>query len=186
MNIPVRATLLTFVLAGFIHAAQPAAAATERIHRQSTVHELLPVTTIGDAEATVSTVGEYLVAQQRTDYDAVVAQAAATDAFLASLYVPPAPPPAPAGARTPAYSGGSTVGECTGFAIPDYIIQRESGGNASAMNPSGAYGCAQTLLSHYNGGSCTGLDPYTIDGQRACVNILSDGGTNLAPWAETR
>jgi uncharacterized protein with PIN domain len=86
--------------------------------------------------------------------------------------------------RTP--SAGVTVGECTGFAIPAYIIQRESGGNPSAYNPSGAYGCAQTLLSHYSSGSCRGLDPYSIDGQRACVDILSNGGTNLSPWAQTR
>lgn len=79
-----------------------------------------------------------------------------------------------------------TVGDCTGFAIPDYIIARESGGNPSAYNPSGAYGCAQTLLSHYSSGSCRGLDPYTIEGQRECVNILSDGGRNLSPWAATR
>jgi len=84
------------------------------------------------------------------------------------------------------YHPGSTVGECTGFAIPDYIIQRESGGNPSAYNPSGAYGCAQTLLSHYSSGSCRGLDPYTIEGQRQCVLILSNGGTNLNPWAQTR
>jgi hypothetical protein len=85
-----------------------------------------------------------------------------------------------------AASAGVTVGECTGFAIPAYIIQRESGGNPSAYNPSGAYGCAQTLLSHYSSGSCRGLDPYSIDGQRACVDILSNGGSNLAPWAATR
>jgi hypothetical protein len=83
--------------------------------------------------------------------------------------------------------GGTTVGECTGFVIPDYIIQRESGGNPSAMNPSGAYGCAQTLLGHYNdGGACAGLNPYDIQGQRDCVYRLSNGGTNLAPWALTR
>jgi hypothetical protein len=87
--------------------------------------------------------------------------------------------------RAPALNN-TTVGDCTGFAIPDYIIQRESGGNPSAMNPSGAYGCAQTLLSHYSSGSCRGLDPYTIEGQRACVDILSNGGTNLSPWAQTR
>lgn len=81
---------------------------------------------------------------------------------------------------------GTTVGECTGFAIPAYIIQRESGGNPSAYNPSGAYGCAQTLLSHYSRGQCQGLDPYTIDGQRECVWRLSNGGTNLNPWAATR
>jgi len=90
-------------------------------------------------------------------------------------------------APAPISRGGTTVGECTGFAIPDYIIQRESGGNPNAMNPSGAYGCAQTLLSHYNsGGSCAGLDPYSIDGQRECVWRLSNGGTNLNPWAQTR
>lgn len=84
------------------------------------------------------------------------------------------------------YHPGTTTGECTGFAIPDYIIQRESGGNSSAYNPSGAYGCAQTLLSHYSRGQCQGLDPYTIEGQRECVWRLSNGGTNLAPWAATR
>lgn len=88
--------------------------------------------------------------------------------------------------RATGYHPGTTDGACTGFSIPDYIIQRESGGNPSAYNPSGAYGCAQTLLSHYSSGSCRGLDPYTIEGQRACVDILSGGGTNLAPWAQTR
>lgn len=90
-------------------------------------------------------------------------------------------------ATSPGYHPGTTNnGDCTGFAIPDYIIQRESGGNPSAYNPSGAYGCAQTLLSHYSRGSCQGLDPYTIEGQRECVWILSNGGTNLQPWAATR
>jgi len=74
--------------------------------------------------------------------------------------------------------------------IPDYIIERESGGNPNARNPSGAYGCAQTLLSHYrtgdHPGACAGMDPYTVDGQRQCVYVLSDGGRNLAPWAATR
>jgi hypothetical protein len=95
---------------------------------------------------------------------------------------------AAAAARTPrpSYHPGTTVGACTGFSIPDYIIARESGGNPSAYNPSGAYGCAQTLLSHYSRGSCQGLDPYSIDGQRQCVDRLSNGGTNLAPWSETR
>lgn len=78
------------------------------------------------------------------------------------------------------------VGECTGFSVPDYIIQRESGGNPEAHNPSGAHGCTQTLLSHYSSGQCQGLDPYTVDGQRECTYRLSNGGTNLAPWNETR
>lgn len=90
------------------------------------------------------------------------------------------------GSSTPGYHPGTTDGECSGFVIPDYIIQRESGGNPSAYNPSGAYGCAQTLLSHYGDGrTCQGLDPFTIAGQRECVDRLSNGGTNLAPWAMT-
>lgn len=89
---------------------------------------------------------------------------------------------APAPVTAPRTTGG--VGSCTGFVIPDYIIQRESGGNPFIQNPtSSAFGCAQTLLEHYYGGSCSGLDPYTIEGQRQCVYILSNGGTNLAPWA---
>jgi Transglycosylase SLT domain len=89
-------------------------------------------------------------------------------------------------AAAPTYHPGATDGECSGFSIPYYIIQRESGGNPSAYNPSGAYGCAQTLLSHYSRGQCQGLDPYTIEGQRECVWRLSNGGTNLNPWAATR
>lgn len=91
----------------------------------------------------------------------------------------------PQQAAAPTYTGS---GGCTGFVIPDYIIQRESGGNPFVQNPSSdAFGCAQTLLSHYNaGGTCAGLNPYDIQGQRDCVYRLSDGGTNLAPWALTR
>jgi hypothetical protein len=126
-------------------------------------------------------------------YDAAVAAWAAEQerqigAYLASLEAERLEAEARARRAVPAAprSVGGTVGDCTGFAIPDYIIQRESGGNPSAYNPSGAYGCAQTLLSHYTSGSCRGLDPYTIEGQRQCVWILSNGGTNLAPWAATR
>jgi hypothetical protein len=116
-------------------------------------------------------------------WDTVVEEAATT--FIASIPKPVITYQATVASGSVA-SVGSTVGECSGFVIPDYIIQRESGGNPSAYNPSGAYGCAQTLLSHYSRGSCQGLDPYSIQGQRDCVNILSNGGTNLNPWAQTR
>ena len=80
------------------------------------------------------------------------------------------------------------VGDCTGFAIPDHIIQRESGGNPHAINSSsGAFGCAQVMPMHWNpGGACAGLDRYSIDDQRTCVDWLSQGGTRLSPWAATR
>lgn len=88
-------------------------------------------------------------------------------------------------AATPRSYGG--VGDCTGFAIPDYIIQRESGGNPWAVNKSsGAFGCGQVMPFHWNGGGCSDLDQWTIEGQRECVDRLSSGGTNLNPWAATR
>lgn len=81
-------------------------------------------------------------------------------------------------------AGSAGVGDCTGFAIPDYIIDRESGGNPYAVNPSsGAFGCAQVMPFHWApGGACAGLDPYSIDDQRTCVEWLSQGGTRLSPW----
>lgn len=92
----------------------------------------------------------------------------------------------PVAVSRPAISSGD-VGDCTGFSIPDYIIQRESGGNPLAVNKSsGAFGCAQVMPMHWNGGACSDLDRYTIEGQRECVDRLSRGGTNLNPWAETR
>lgn len=90
-------------------------------------------------------------------------------------------------ARVPAptYHAPTTVsGDCAPVAaiVGWGIVNRESGGNPSAANPSGAYGCSQTLLSHYNGGVCSGLDPYTVAGQAACTQILYDRG-GLAPWS---
>jgi hypothetical protein len=88
-------------------------------------------------------------------------------------------------ARTGTYEG---VGDCTGFAIPDYVIERESGGNPFAVNASsGAFGCAQVMPMHWApGGACAGLDRYSVDDQRTCVDWLSQGGTRLSPWAATR
>lgn len=84
--------------------------------------------------------------------------------------------------RPSSYAG---VGDCTGFAIPDHIIQRESGGDPYAVNQSsGAFGCAQVMPFHWApGGACAGLDPYSIDDQRTCVDWLSQGGTRLSPWS---
>lgn len=136
-------------------------------------------------EADVANVAAYLEGVARAEWIAGV-QRAEEEARQAAAAEAARVQAASQARSSQQYHPGSTVGECTGFAIPDYIIMRESGGNPSAYNPSGAYGCAQTLLSHYSSGSCRGLDPYTIEGQRECVNILSNGGTNLNPWAATR
>lgn len=97
----------------------------------------------------------------------------------------------PRGSAPASYDG---IGECTGFVIPDRIIQRESNGQSGVWNTegSGAFGCAQTLITHYQTGQCSqfdrqgrgAVDPYTIEGQRECVDRLSNHGTNLAPWGE--
>lgn len=129
----------------------------------------------------LSGVGEVIAQQWVADTEAAGLRESVAE-VLAEEWAAASRVPAP----NPSGPTGSTVGECTGFVIPDYIIQRESGGNPNAWNSegSGAYGCAQTLISHYSPGhSCAGLDPYTIDGQRECVYILSDGGRNLQPWS---
>lgn len=124
---------------------------------------------------------EEAVAGLGGDVAAYVADVQAAEAAAWAAAHPP-----PRASSTSVVRSGE-VGECTGFVIPSYIIQRESGGSSTAMNPSGAYGCAQTLLSHYaSGGACAGDNPYTIQGQRDCVYTLSNGGTNLSPWAQTR
>lgn len=63
------------------------------------------------------------------------------------------------------------------------IVNRESGGNPGAVNPSsGAFGCSQTLPSHYNpGGTCAGLDMYSVEGQTECTQRLYNAG-GLRPW----
>lgn len=65
----------------------------------------------------------------------------------------------------PTSSGSASVqvsGSCEAMrpaGFPSSIVMRESGGNPTASNPSGAYGCAQILRSHFNaGGTCAGLD----------------------------
>lgn len=61
--------------------------------------------------------------------------------------------------------------------FPDWIVQRESRGNPTARNPSGAYGCAQIMPLHFRaGGTCAGLN------YQACWARLyqSEG---LRPWA---
>jgi len=90
------------------------------------------------------------------------------------------------GAAPPSTGSGdcSPIADIIGWGI----VNRESGGVWDKWNTqgSGAFGCAQTLITHYNkGGVCYGDDPYTIIGQTACVQTLYDRG-GLNPWALTR
>lgn len=87
-----------------------------------------------------------------------------------------------------ASSGGGSTG-CDGHVVPGYILQRESGCSYDAYNPtgcggSGCIGLYQLDAKHYNS-TCAGLDTSPA-GQDECASRLSNGGTNLAPWAATR
>lgn len=139
---------------------------------------------------------EVATAQFLADRDAYFAELVAVAAYLDALEQGRLAAEAEAAAlaaqnavRTVSRPAVSTVtgGDCAPVAaiIGWGIVNRESGGNPNAANPSGAFGCSQTLLSHYNGGICSGLDPYTVAGQAACTQILYDRA-GLSPWAQTR
>jgi hypothetical protein len=71
----------------------------------------------------------------------------------------------------------SASGSCPAV-IPQYIIQRESGGNPNARNPSGAYGCYQIMPGTAAAYHC---DLSTVKGQADCASRLP-----MSSWDETR
>lgn len=83
-------------------------------------------------------------------------------------------------------SSSSTAGGGSCGAIPGYIVQRESGGNPNARNPSGAFGCYQLMPEHFgSGGKCADLGTDQ-GGQDECATRLWDGGRGSSNWAATR
>jgi hypothetical protein len=78
---------------------------------------------------------------------------------------------------SPGLSGSCEAMRPAGF--PSSIVMRESGGNPTARNASGAYGCAQIMPMHFNsGGTCAGL------GYADCwAKMYREQG--LRPWACT-
>jgi hypothetical protein len=126
----------------------------------------------------MSVVDDYVHAVQMaavTDYVNAVASAEASAA--ASRSVP----------RSSAPSGGTVSGggSCYGGPIPDYIVTRESGGNPSAQNASGAWGCYQ-IMPEWWSGSCSGFDKYSVEGQKQCAALIWNGGAGSGNWALTR
>lgn len=99
----------------------------------------------------------------------------------------PAPAPAPE---------NSLPGECAGvaWAIPEYIVYRESRCNFHSVNQTGCggftcVGAYQFDLRHWipqdqgGWGGCAHFGDWTVpENQHACANQMSRGGTNLAPW----
>jgi hypothetical protein len=83
--------------------------------------------------------------------------------------------------------GTSQPASCDGHVIPGYIVQRESGCNYGAVNPTGCsgYSCVglyQFDLRHFTSGACRDLDWHDPAQQDECARRLSNNGTNLAPW----
>lgn len=82
---------------------------------------------------------------------------------------------------TPAPTSSSSGGSCPAV-IPQYIIEKESGGNPAAVNASsGAFGCYQLMPEHFeSGGACAGLGT-DVAGQAECAQRLPPSA-----WAATR
>lgn len=83
----------------------------------------------------------------------------------------------------PASTGGG--GNCGGnWAIPAYIVERESGCSYTTQNSSGAYGAYQIMPEHWNGGACSDLDRSPA-GQDACASRLWNDGAGASNWSQT-
>jgi muramidase (phage lysozyme) len=85
--------------------------------------------------------------------------------------------------QQPVYSGGSS--SC-GF--PDYIVQRESGGNYKAENPtstaSGKYQFLDSTWNGYGGYTHASDAPPAVQDAKACQ--VWDNGNGSSHWALTR
>lgn len=96
----------------------------------------------------------------------------------------PPPPPTPAPyTQNPSVQYPAVQGACGGATNgADQFIQRESGGDPSALNPSGAWGCYQLMPEHFApGGTCDDM-PYgsaTPAQQAECASRLPLSAWNL-------
>ena len=122
----------------------------------------------------VQRVADYLVAVQRDE----------VAAFLASLPSPSAAveldlPPAPAAEATHTIGASGACGGATNGA--DQFIQRESGGDPNAYNPSGAWGCYQIMPGTWAGAGCDQFGAYgsaSASAQAQCASRLP-----MSAWA---
>lgn len=159
------------------------AVASDGSERPDPVRDLLPVTTIGDAE----NVGRYVAG---VAYDETVATAAATDAVIVSYAAAVAESDRIAAereaaigrlsqpaTRTAAPTSGAT-GACGGATNgADQFIARESGGNPGVYNSggSGAWGCYQIMPGTWAGAGCDEFGAYgsaDATAQAACASRL--------------
>jgi hypothetical protein len=89
-------------------------------------------------------------------------------------------------------SGSTAAASSTsGCVLPDYICQRESGGDYGAVNPTGCsgrgcYGRYQFDPRTWDGAGCEGTaQTATPEQQDACATRVWDGGNGASHWAAT-
>lgn len=80
----------------------------------------------------------------------------------------------------------TTAQGCDGHVVPGWILQRESGCDYGAVNPTGCSGFScvglyQFDLRHFTSGQCSGLDWHIPADQDECARrLIAQSG--LAPW----
>jgi Transglycosylase-like domain len=140
-----------------------------------------PARAAGEA---MTAIGVFVTAADQVAVDQALSELLErTVEYVRSVTPPPPPPPSPAARSVvpPSAGGVAGGGGCYAGPIPAYIVNRESGGNPNAVNASsGAYGCFQIMPYVWNA-NCGDLD-RGVNGQIACADRISNGGTNLAPW----
>lgn len=82
-------------------------------------------------------------------------------------------------AQVPSGSATTTEGTSSGYTIPSYIVECESGGDYSAQNPSGAYGAYQIMPGT---AAAYGCDLSTPAGQDACAAEIY-AAEGASPWS---
>lgn len=90
-------------------------------------------------------------------------------------------------ARRSVRSRVAPSGGCEGFAIPGYIVWRESHCDYGAINYSGCggqgcYGAYQIHALHWSGGLCSDLTWTSPSDQDECASRLWNGGAGASHW----
>lgn len=102
---------------------------------------------------------------------------------------PPLPVPL-ASDRAPTATTASAASTGGRWAIPAYIVMRESGGDYGAYNARGCggrgcIGAYQIDAQHFApGGECAGMGTSPAGQDRCAATLWKQGGSN--PWAQTR
>lgn len=143
-----------------------------------------------DYMATVEAVGRYLtdvaVGEQIMAYVEAVDRQAELDAALRevrNVHCAMCNVQSPESGIRTAAPQNVAQGGCSDFPLPAAVIQRESGGDPNAVNPSsGTFGCAQLQPFHFTAPNdpCYGMSTDHA-GQVACVEALQRVA-GMDPW----